>query len=234
MASSQVEIASSSPFDYVHRCCGTSTRDSNSFKQNFKNLVESHLHSCISKTEFAGDKNQESGGGGVSSLVRKWRDFETGFDESCSVVMTKSESFGDWESEDKMDMSKDCDPDVKESERLGVADIIKKLKFENGSNNNVVGGGAVNGGSLPRVRTSVVVDHHSEGQRCTFSQVLSSPRFIRGRQAFSNLLLQMERDRKRELDGLVEHKAVSKFQQRGRIQVQFLSVLYCTVETMFG
>ncbi|XP_004248512.1 uncharacterized protein [Solanum lycopersicum] len=249
MASSQVEIASSSPFGYVlnNRCCGTSTRDSNSFNQNFKNLVQSHLHSCkafpsdscensqnnvdlfeCKKTEFGG-KNQESCGGGVSSLVRKWKDIETdskslnlvhnyenlGFvcDESCSIVM-KSEC--GWESDDKTDISKDSDSDVKESERLGVADIIKKLKFDNGA--NVVAAAAVNGGSpLPRVRTSSIKDH-SEGQRCNFSPVLSSPRFIRGRQAFSDLLLQMDRDRKRELEGLVERKAVSKFQQRGRIQ----------------
>lgn len=262
MASSQVEIASSSPFGYVlnNRCCGTSTRDSNSFNQNFKNLVQSHLHSCkafpsdscensqnnvdlfeCKKTEFGG-KNQESCGGGVSSLVRKWKDIETdskslnlvhnyenlGFvcDESCSIVM-KSEC--GWESDDKTDISKDSDSDVKESERLGVADIIKKLKFDNGA--NVVVAAAVNGGSpLPRVRTSSIKDH-SEGQRCNFSPVLSSPRFIRGRQAFSDLLLQMERDRKRELEGLVERKAVSKFQQRGRIQVHFSPNIDCNLDS---
>ncbi|KAJ8534856.1 hypothetical protein K7X08_016584 [Anisodus acutangulus] len=128
--------------------------------------------------------------GGVSNLVRKWKDFENsefvgspqkGFDECnescCSIV--KSESFGDLES-DKIEISKDCD--VKESERLGVADIIKKFTFDNG---NVVV--VANGGSLPRVRTSMM--DHSEGQR------------------------------PRELEGLVERKAVSKFQQRGHIQV---------------
>ncbi|XP_059301496.1 uncharacterized protein LOC132053468 [Lycium ferocissimum] len=275
MASSQVEIASSSPFGYVlNRCCA---RDSNAYQKNFKNLVQTHLHSCMSnqhKKTFASDscensqkhaelwvhkttkcdeknensspkkrskaaekwdkarnmvfsmdrENQESSvespnHGGVSSLVRKWKDFENsefvgspkkGYDEcdesSCSIV--KSESVGDWESDKTDTISKDSD--VKESERLGVADIIKKLKFDN---SNVV---VVNGGSLPRVRTSTM--DHSEGQRCNFSPVLSSPRFIRGRQAFSDLLLQMERDRQRELEGLVERKAVSKFQQRGRIQ----------------
>ncbi|XP_055808175.1 uncharacterized protein LOC129876707 [Solanum dulcamara] len=247
MASSQVEIASSSPFGYVvnNRCCvTTSTRDSNSFNKNFKNLVQSHLHSCISnRREFfpsyccdnsqknnanllteIGGKNQESCsvevsnvGGGVSCLVRKWKDFETesrNFDESCSSIVIKSDSFGD-----KTDISKNCDvEDVKESERLGVADIIKKLKFDTGnnnhSNNNVVV--AIDGALLPCVRTSI--KDHSEVQRCNFSPVLSSPRFIRGRQALSDLLLQMERDRKRELEGLVERKVVSKFQQRGRIQ----------------
>ncbi|KAK4364205.1 hypothetical protein RND71_015563 [Anisodus tanguticus] len=294
MASSQVEIASSSPFGYVlNRCCA---RDSNAYQKKFKNLVQSHLASCISNKKeaarctnlplcagsgerpdyqglskktfpsdscensqnhadlwvhkatkcdeknannspkkrskadekwdkarnmiFSMDKvNQENcldvpNLGGFSNLVRKWKDFENsefvgspqkGFDESsCSIV--KSESFDELESDD---ISKDSD--VKESERLGVADIIKKLTFDNG---NVVV--VANGGSLPRVRTSTM--DHSEGQRCNFSPVLSSPRFVRGRQAFSDLLLQMERDRQRELEGLVERKAVSKFQQRGRIQ----------------
>ncbi|CAN4087106.1 unnamed protein product [Withania somnifera] len=260
MASSQVEIASSSPFGYVvnNRCCAS--RDSNTLQRNIKNLVQSQLHSCISNQEFGGKNNENSSspkkrskgaekwdkarnmvfstekenqesclevpnlGGGVSSLVRKWKDFETESKslnlgaENCLFVGCPQkgfqecdngnvvESFGDWES-DKTDMSKDSD--VKESERLGVADIIKKLKYDNG---NAV---AVNGGSLPRVRTT---RDHSEQQRGNFSPVVSSPRFIRGRQAFNDLLLQMERYRQRELEGLVERKAVSKFQQRGRIQ----------------
>ncbi|XP_030944341.1 uncharacterized protein LOC115968938 isoform X2 [Quercus lobata] len=44
-----------------------------------------------------------------------------------------------------------------------------------------------------------------------------SPR-IRGRQAFTDLLMQLERDRQREIDTLAERRAVSRFTQRGRIQ----------------
>jgi hypothetical protein len=50
-------------------------------------------------------------------------------------------------------------------------------------------------------------------------QVVNPPK-IRGRQAFNDLLLQMEQERHRELGWLGERQAVSKFSQRGRIQVK--------------
>jgi hypothetical protein len=50
-------------------------------------------------------------------------------------------------------------------------------------------------------------------------QVVNPPK-IRGRQAFNDLLLQMEQERHRELGWLGECQAVSKFSQRGRIQVK--------------
>ncbi|XP_070011667.1 uncharacterized protein [Nicotiana sylvestris] len=277
MASSQVEIASSSPLGYVlNRCIA---RDSNSFQENFKNLVQNHADLWVHKTKcdknennspkkrskaaekwdkarnmvFSMDKekNKEScvdvpNLGGVSSLVRKWKDFEAEsktmnlannsdnslyvesphkrFDECDESCIVKSDSFGGWESDktDNIDLNSvqgTKDSDITESERLRVSDIIKKLTYSNGDegqprdyNGNVV----VNGGSLPRVRTTL--DGSEQQQRCYFSPVVNSPRFIRGRQAFSDLLLQMERDRHREIQSLVERKAVSKFQQRGRIQ----------------
>ncbi|OIT33120.1 PREDICTED: uncharacterized protein LOC109206413 [Nicotiana attenuata] len=268
MASSQVEIASSSPFGYVlNRIIA---RDSNSFQENFKNLVQNHADLFVHKTTcdknennspkkrskaaekwdkarnmvFSMDKekNKEScvdvpNLGGVSSLVRKWKDFANnsensmflesphkGFDESDESCIVKNDSFGGWESEktdniDSNSVQGTKDSDITESERLKVSDIIKKLTYSNGDegqardyNGNVV----VNGGSLPRVRTTL--DGSEQQQRCCFSPVVNSPRFIRGRQAFSDLLLQMERDRHREIQSLVERKAVSKFQQRGRIQ----------------
>lgn len=57
-----------------------------------------------------------------------------------------------------------------------------------------------------------------------------SPR-IRGRQAFTDLLMQLERDRQREIDTLAERRAVSRFTQRGRIQVKYLIHL---LELLFG
>ncbi|XP_009595804.1 uncharacterized protein [Nicotiana tomentosiformis] len=277
MASSQVEIASSSPFGYVLNRC--SARDSNPFQKHFKNLVQNHADLLVHKTKcdknennspkkrskaaekwdkarnmvFSMDKekNKESSLdvpnlGGVSSLVRKWKDFEAEsktmnlannsenslyvesphkrFDECDESCIVKSDSFGDWESDktDNVDSNSaqgTKDSDITENERLKVSDIIRKLTYTIGDeshgrdhNGNVV----VNGGSLPRVRTTL--DISEQQQRCCFSPVLNSPRFIRGRQAFSDLLLQMERDRHREIQRLVERKAVSKFQQRGRIQ----------------
>ena len=45
---------------------------------------------------------------------------------------------------------------------------------------------------------------------------------LRGRQALIDLLVRIERERQRELQRLVEHRAVSDFAHRNRIQVCFL------------
>lgn len=42
---------------------------------------------------------------------------------------------------------------------------------------------------------------------------------LRGRQALIDLLMRIERERQRELQGLLEHRAVSDFAHRNRIQV---------------
>jgi hypothetical protein len=46
---------------------------------------------------------------------------------------------------------------------------------------------------------------------------------LRGRQAILDLLVRIERERHRELEGLLEHRAVSDFAHRNRIQVSSLS-----------
>ncbi|PPS09198.1 hypothetical protein GOBAR_AA11455 [Gossypium barbadense] len=57
----------------------------------------------------------------------------------------------------------------------------------------------------------------NESLRRCFSLVINSP-LIRGRQAFQDFLIRIERDKKRELESLVKRQAVSKFPQRGRVQ----------------
>ena len=52
---------------------------------------------------------------------------------------------------------------------------------------------------------------------------------LRGRQALIDLLVRIERERQRELQRLVEHRAVSDFAHRNRIQVCFL---FSSLETM--
>ncbi|KAL3520276.1 hypothetical protein ACH5RR_018425 [Cinchona calisaya] len=192
--------------------------------------------------------------GGVSSLVRKWRDFEAEsrclsaanspicssrsnsgllFADNSSFVdaslrgsdaceefvdlrpatPAKSEDlFLDWESDQTAlsgpPSSWGRDSDVAENERIRVADIIRKLSSNGEDHHNDI----VNHVSLPRVRTSL-----DKSEQRIFSPVCSSPR-IRGRQAFTDLLFQMERDRHRELERLIDSKAVSRFSHRGRIQ----------------
>lgn len=60
------------------------------------------------------------------------------------------------------------------------------------------------------------VADHDEGQP---EHVRRDMRRLRGRQAILDLLVRIERERQRELQGLLEHRAVSDFAHRNRIQV---------------
>lgn len=137
----------------------------------------------------------------------------TSADEREGARIVNEDAFPDWES-DKISLSgppscKSRDSDAhEEKEKVRVVDLIRKLtsvtKSQLGCSEDIREGEQAlsSNESLPRVGT----------------EVLCCPR-IRGRQAFNNLLMQIERDRQRELEGLVERKPVSKFPHRGRIQV---------------
>ncbi|KAM3694161.1 hypothetical protein ACJW31_07G039200 [Castanea mollissima] len=134
--------------------------------------------------------------------------------------------FPDWESgrtspNDPPSSSQGCNSEG-ESEKVRIVDIIKKLT-------------AATQMQSPRSSSSCGDDNdHDQSSMlgspyrerdCTYwdqfeHKVLPhviSPR-IRGRQAFTDLLMQLERDRQREIDALAERRAVSRFTQRGRIQ----------------
>ncbi|PIN24269.1 putative E3 ubiquitin ligase [Handroanthus impetiginosus] len=206
--------------------CNTSNSDDSNDYSGVK------IDSLRQKDKWARAREVQSEGsvevrnlGGVSSLVQKWRGFEAeakcssksnsatifqdnvGPDPAASVT-NEDYPFGDWESDRTAvsgpPSSRSRDSDATESERLRVADIIRKLTEER---LNEAGSD-----SPPRVRTST---DQSE-QKC-LSPVVNSPR-IRGRQAYNDLLMQMERDRRKELEGLVGRKPVSQFCHRGRIQ----------------
>ncbi|KAJ0240041.1 RING/U-box superfamily protein [Hirschfeldia incana] len=93
-------------------------------------------------------------------------------------------------------------PDPGESKWGRVAEIIRKLKLTAGDNVGAAG--------MLKIKTPV-------SDKGSFPVVTCSPR-LRGRQAFSDLLMRLERDRHRELETLVGRNAVSKFTQRGRLQ----------------
>ncbi|KAL1201457.1 putative E3 ubiquitin-protein ligase XBOS34 [Cardamine amara subsp. amara] len=67
---------------------------------------------------------------------------------------------------------------------------------------------------VDRVRVGLAVNHE-EGQPHHARQDL---RRVRGRQALLDLLMRAERERQQELQGLLEHRAVSDFAHRNRIQ----------------
>ncbi|CAH2034628.1 unnamed protein product [Thlaspi arvense] len=106
--------------------------------------------------------------------------------------------------------------DSGESKWGRVADLIRRLSNEEkltaGDNGGGCGGLAIR---TPKPRVSSCSSSVSE--KSNFPVVKFSPR-IRGRQAFTDLLIQIERDRHRELDSLLERNAVSRFTQRGRLQ----------------
>ncbi|KAJ0237857.1 hypothetical protein HA466_0247560 [Hirschfeldia incana] len=87
-----------------------------------------------------------------------------------------------------------------------VADLIKRLSNEK----KLIAGG---GGGLSTIRTP----RPYISEKSSFPTVSCSPR-LRGRQAFTDLLMRMEQDRHQELDWLLERNAVSRFAQRGRLQ----------------
>ncbi|XP_016550843.1 uncharacterized protein LOC107850664 isoform X3 [Capsicum annuum] len=65
-----------------------------------------------------------------------------------------------------------------------------------------------------RVREGSVVDHEEAQPEHIRRDMLR----LRGRQALLDLLVRIERERQRELQGLLEHRAVSDFAHRNRIQ----------------
>ncbi|XP_042479131.1 uncharacterized protein LOC122060047 [Macadamia integrifolia] len=141
-------------------------------------------------------------------------------DERYETPMAHEDSFTDWGSEQNTPSERLLSSQVQrvsnvgESERLGVADIIRRLtsgkpiKMENSSIDET-----------DREQPVVIdpVPEHRGKQRVSFVNVGKSPR-VRGRQAMMDLLVQLERERQRELNELVERRVVSRFPQRGRIQ----------------
>ncbi|XWS62317.1 hypothetical protein CRYUN_Cryun06bG0000700 [Craigia yunnanensis] len=143
------------------------------------------------------------------------------FDEKFEKGPNNEDSIIDWESQSDRTApgeppSSSCSRsfDAGESERVRIVDIIKRLTNgredadDHEHSDNVTDSQS---GEYKHASTSDQTE-----QRC-FSQVVNSPR-LRGRQAFNDLLSQIERDKNRELDSLVERQAVSKFSQRGRLQ----------------
>ncbi|CAA7020922.1 unnamed protein product [Microthlaspi erraticum] len=95
----------------------------------------------------------------------------------------------------------------KEREGVRVMDIIRKLSTDSETTANHENGSSSNDNAKD-IQTT---------EARSFPQVACSPR-IRGRQAFADLLVQMTRDREKELASLSERHSVSKFTHRGRIQ----------------
>ncbi|EEF32262.1 ubiquitin-protein ligase, putative [Ricinus communis] len=125
--------------------------------------------------------------------------------------VTNEESLADWDSaahSSRSSVNFTCS-DAGESERVRIADIIKRFTSDSIDHEQ---GSSV--GDPPSRRHSCGSD---QSELRALSQIVNSPK-IRGRQAFNDLLYQMEQERLRELESLAERQSVSRFPQRGRIQ----------------
>lgn len=125
----------------------------------------------------------------------------------------------DWETFSDRETTRNSD--AGESEKVRIADIIRRLatctddnESELGSGGNVSESQWSSGGSSRDRKHPAIPILEDIG----LMKKINSPR-IRGRQAFTDLLMQMERERVKELHSLSERQAVTKFPQKGRIQV---------------
>ncbi|KAM1234875.1 hypothetical protein ACFX2J_004410 [Malus domestica] len=148
-------------------------------------------------------------------------------DERYDTGPVAEDSFEDTHSEESTTSDALSNLDARERERerekVRVADIIKRLKMTaqcplSSSDDNDQQSCTNASPSRERDHERLFGSDQTEQLHKGFSQVISSPRMIRGRQAFADLLMHLERDRHRELDALVDRRAVSRFSHKGRIQ----------------
>ncbi|KAF5729247.1 hypothetical protein HS088_TW21G01408 [Tripterygium wilfordii] len=154
---------------------------------------------------------------GAKEQSRSYEILDSG-DERLETRTNNDESLMDWESQcertvqsEPPTLSQSRSSDAGESERVvRVADIIRRLADNNDHEHH-----SISACNSPSRRLSSGSDQSE--LRGPLMQIVCSPK-IRGRQAFNDLIVQMERDRKQELCSLGERQVVSRFAQRGRIQ----------------
>ncbi|KAL1359196.1 hypothetical protein HN51_004485 [Arachis hypogaea] len=141
-------------------------------------------------------------------------DSEAGESSSCAVANE------DWETHSDQSFSpqsrwSSCETATTEAERpVSVADIIKRLTTP-----SVHGDDNESEGFISSVASSPCRDLAPENsERRAFPLMIGAPGRIRGRRIFTDMLMQLERDRRGELNHLAERRAVSRFPQKGRIQ----------------
>ena len=139
----------------------------------------------------------------VRQIVRGWMDSGMS-DHSSNVTQRNSSPRAEWLGE-------------RERERVrGIMEWVQMASQQRGSRggrreDQVAGVGA----QVIRTREGLVADQ-DEGQPEHIRRDLLR---VRGRQALLDLLVRTETERQRELQGLLEHRAVSDFAHRNRIQV---------------
>lgn len=137
----------------------------------------------------------------VRQIVRGW--MESGISDTSSNVVERSESpRAEWLGET-------------ERERVRIVRELMQMTSQQRSSRRE----EQDNGSGSQTNHEGVQPEHVQRDRLR----------LRGRQALLDLLVRAERERQRELQGLLEHRAVSDFAHRNRIQVisKFPSILIC-------
>ncbi|KAF4391399.1 hypothetical protein F8388_008010 [Cannabis sativa] len=145
-----------------------------------------------------------------------------GYEAGSSALDTgqaNEESLADWSGQNSPARSQNSD--AGERETVKVADIIKRLTAANHGQPTNTTLSSSSSSSFDNDREPLSSPQREVDRTMASDHILEhrlfSPR-IRGRQAFTDLLMQMERERHAELNRLVERAAVSRFTQKGRIQ----------------
>lgn len=150
----------------------------------------------------------------VRHVVQGWR--ETGItDHSSGVAERSSSPRAEWLGET-------------ERERVRIVrEWVQMTSQQRGSRGSPREEQGTTGHNQSHDRVGV---DHDEGQP---EHIRRDMLRLRGRQALLDLLVRAERERQRELQGLTEHRAVSDFAHRNRIQVSFIHVFYLSIILCF-
>ncbi|KAK9674329.1 hypothetical protein RND81_12G226100 [Saponaria officinalis] len=176
---------------------------------------------------------QETPATRASSILQMWRDLE---DDQLRVRHASSTREA---SPDSHASTREASPDLGEVDRERVRQIVRGLMESDINNPSSPSSNATTDrptntntnttrgewlGETERERVRLVrewVQMATQQRRPAPAPASQLPRDmlrLRGRQALIDLLLRIERERRRELQGLLEHRAVSLFPHRNRIQ----------------
>ncbi|PSR98060.1 Protein neuralized like [Actinidia chinensis var. chinensis] len=138
----------------------------------------------------------------VRHIVRGWMESDIS-DHASNVAQRSNSPRAEWLGETERERVRIV--------REWVQMTSQQRGSRGGRRNEQVGG---HGHQVDQVREGMVVDP-DEGQP---EHVRRDMMRLRGRQALLDLLVRIERERQGELQGLLEHRAVSEFAHRNRIQ----------------
>ncbi|KAF9599028.1 hypothetical protein IFM89_033373 [Coptis chinensis] len=186
-----------------HRGSSVASESENEYGAWSQGQIDSHIdrgdHQMSSREQSPdlGEVERER----VRHIVRGWRD--TSLSDRASNISQRNSPRAEWLGETE-----------RERVRL-VREWVQMTSQERGARaSRRDEQTTVVGSQINHVGDGLVADHE-EGQP---EHIQRHMRSLRGRQAIIDVLMRVESERQRELQGLLEHRAVSDFAHRNRIQ----------------